>query len=221
MTGEMVLVAVVAVVGALVGVACARWLRSHGHRYEDERHLPARRTGWVVLACTVLPVLALLARPSEPVAVVHAMTTVVLVVLAAIDLDVFRLPDMITGPLAVGLVAALLAASLVGGDVGPWVRALLAGLALGAFYLALVLVGGGSGMGLGDAKLAPSLGMLLGFQSWAHVLLGTMVSVLLAGVAALYLVLFRGAGRTSHLAFGPYLVAGTVLVVIAPSLGRL
>ena len=49
-------------------------------------------------------------------------------------------------------------------DIDAWVRALLAGVTLYAFYLLLVLIGGGAGMGLGDAKLAVSLGMLLGFQ---------------------------------------------------------
>lgn len=216
-----VLVAATAVVAAAVGVLCARWLRSHAYRYEDEVDLPARRTGWVAVAIAVIVVLMMVAWPREPIAMVHAMAAVVLVVLAAIDIDVWRLPDMLTGPLAVGLVIGLLAIALLEGDTRPWVRALLAGSALGLVYLLMAIISRNAGMGLGDAKLAPSLGMLLGFQSWWHVFLGSLASFLIASVAAAYLVLFTSAGRKSHLAFGPYLVAGTLLVLVAPLIGPL
>lgn len=223
MSGDVFLpVVIAAVLGGVVGLWCVRWLRSRAYRYEDELDLPTRWVGWVLPACVVLPALLVVARPQDPVLVViQALAAIALVVLGAIDIDVFRLPDTITYPLAGGLVVALLGAALVEEDVDSWVRALLAGLALGGFYLVLVLIGGGAGMGLGDAKLAPSLGMLLGFLSWPHVLLGTLVAFLLASIAAVYLVVFTGAGRKSHLAFGPYLVAGTLLVLVAPAIGAL
>lgn len=222
MSGELIGIVVAAVLGGAAGLWCTRWLRSRAYRYEDERDFPTRRVGWVVPACILLPVLLVVGRPDEPVLlVVQSTAAIALVVLGAIDIDVFRLPDKITYPLAAGLVVTLLGAALVQDGVGSWVRALLAGLALGAFYLVLVLIGGGAGMGLGDAKLASSLGMLLGYLSWSHVLLGTLVSFLLAGVAAVYLVVFTGAGRKSHLAFGPYLVAGTLLILVAPAIGSL
>lgn len=220
--GEFVGIVVAAVLGGAAGLWCARWLRSQAYRYEDERDFPTRRVGWVVPACILIPVLLVVGRADEPVlVVVQSAAAIALVVLAAIDIDVFRLPDKITYPLGVGLVVGLLGAALVADDVDAWVRALLAGSALGVFYLVLVLIGGGAGMGLGDAKLAPSLGMLLGHLSWSHVLLGSLVSFLLAGVAAVYLVVFTGAGRKSHLAFGPYLVAGTLLILVAPAIGSL
>lgn len=223
MSGDVFLAVVIAaVLGGVVGLWCVRWLRSRAYRYEDELDQPTRWVGWVLPACVVLPALLVVARPQDPVLVaIQALAAIALVVLGAIDIDVFRLPDTITYPLAGGLVVALLGAALVGEDLDSWVRALLAGLALGGFYLVLVLIGGGAGMGLGDAKLAPSLGMLLGFLSWPHVLLGTLVAFLLASVAAVYLVVFTGAGRKSHLAFGPYLVAGTLLVLVAPAIGAL
>ena len=214
-------IAAVALAATAAGVWCARWLGTQGYRYDDERDLPTRRSGWVAVLVPVLVVLVVLAWPKEPVAVVYAAATVVLVVLAAIDLDVLRLPDKLTIPLAVGVVVSLLVVALIADDIASWVRAVLAGVALGVFYLVLVLLRSGTGMGLGDAKLAPSLGMLLGFQSWSHVILGTVVSFVLAAVAALYLVLFTGARRDSHIAFGPYLLAGTVLMLIAPVIGSL
>lgn len=221
MASELLWVLAAAVVGAVVGVRCTAWLRSHRHRYEDEVELPARSTWWVLPACVVVPVLAVLAWPGEPVVAVYAPAALVLIVLAAVDLDVFRLPDALTKPLCVGVGVGLFVVAMIGDDLDAWVRALICGVVLGAIYLALVLIGSGSGMGLGDAKLALSLGMLLGYQSIAHVFVGSLVSFLIAGVAAVYLMAFRGATRKSHLAFGPYLVAGTLIVLVAPAVGHL
>lgn len=220
MSGHALPVLVAAVAGGVVGLWCARWLRSQAYRYDGELDRPTRRAGWVVPVCVALPVLLVLARPHEPVLVtVQAMAGAVLVVLAAIDIDVWRLPDMLTVPLVVGLALGLLVVALLEDDTLAWVRALLAGGVLGLVYLVMTAVGRSSGMGLGDAKLAPSLGMLLGFQSWSHVLLGSLATFLIAGVAAGYLMIVTDAGRKSHFAFGPHLVAGTLLVLVAPAIG--
>ena len=79
-----------------------------------------------------------------------------------------------------------------------------------------LIIGGGSGMGVGDAKLAPSLGLLLGHLTWGAVLVATMATFLLGGLAALWLVLARGASRSTHLAFGPAMVAGPLGALVLP-----
>ena len=139
-----------------------------------------------------------------------------LLVLCAVDLDVHRLPDALTGPTFLIALTGLTGVAVVEGDWLSWRRALLAALVLGALYLVLVLIGGGSGMGVGDAKLAPSLGLLLGHLTWGAVLVATMATFLLGGVAALWLVLARGASRSTHLAFGPAMVAGTLGALVLP-----
>ena len=149
---------------------------------------------------------------------VYAALAAALVVLVAIDLDVHRLPNAWTYRLLVITPLTLGALALLERDLGAWLRALTAALAVGLLYLVLVIVGGGTGMGLGDLKLAPTLGMLLGFLSWTHVVLGTTAGFVLGGVVAAFL-LVRGGDRTSHLAFGPWMVAGTVLVAALPMLG--
>lgn len=209
-----------AVLAGLAGWFASRWLGTRAYRYEEEQDLPLRSVRWVIPSAVLLGLLVGLASGRLAIGPVHLVAGLVLLVLTAIDIDVRRLPDRLTKPLAAGLLVALLAVALIDGSFDSWVRAVLAGLTLGAVYLVLVLVGGG-GMGLGDAKLAPSLGMLLGFQSWSHVLLGSMVTLVVAGLAALYLVLFRGAGRKSHMAFGPFLVVGTLVVLLAPALAAI
>jgi len=85
--------------------------------------------------------------------------------LAFIDAVARRLPDRLTIPAYAGTAALLLAAAAVSGHWPVLLRAALGGLALAGFYLALLLISP-SAMGLGDVKLAASLGTLLAWFGW-------------------------------------------------------
>ena len=88
-------------------------------------------------------------------------------------------------------------------------------MGLGVIFLGLALAGS---MGLGDVKLAAVTGLLLGWLGWPAVVLGTVSAFLLAAVVAVVL-LVRGAPRTSHLAFGPAIIAGAAVAVLRVGLG--
>jgi leader peptidase (prepilin peptidase)/N-methyltransferase len=88
--------------------------------------------------------------------------------------------------------------------IGPAVLA--AGTVLLA-YTILVLLGG---LGLGDAKLAAVLALILGFAGWPAVLTGVLAAHLINGPIALFL-LFKG--RRRALPFGPALLVGALLAV--------
>jgi leader peptidase (prepilin peptidase)/N-methyltransferase len=81
-------------------------------------------------------------------------------------------------------------------------------------YLALALVSP-RGMGLGDVKLAPTLGLALGWLSWGAVAFGVFASFLLGGLAGLAAIGLLGLNRKSLLPFGPWLVTGALLGVLA------
>jgi leader peptidase (prepilin peptidase)/N-methyltransferase len=137
--------------------------------------------------------------------------------LACTDLAVQRLPDPLTGAAYAGTVVLLLAAAAVGGTEGSWsalVRALLGGLALAGFYLLLMVISP-SGMSLGDVKLAASLGTLLAWFSWRLLLVGGFAGFLLGGVFAGALLVSRRADRKQPIPFGPFMIAGAVLAVVA------
>lgn len=132
--------------------------------------------------------------------------------LARIDIREHRLPDQLTKPLF-GLVAAGVAvAAVIHHDGSLALRAGVGALALGAFYFLLVLLGAGNGMGLGDAKLAPSLGALTAWAGLEVWLTAVMLTFLLGGVAGLWL--WRKHGRHARMPFGPFMIVGSALAVL-------
>jgi leader peptidase (prepilin peptidase)/N-methyltransferase len=135
------------------------------------------------------------------------------VVLARVDLAVFRLPDVLTLP-ALGATAVLLgAAALLPRHGGEWVRALIAAAVLLLLYGVLFFVNP-AGMGFGDVKLAPTLGLVLGWYGWGAVITGTFAGFVLGAGYGLVLVAARRANRKTALPFGPFMLLGALLAVL-------
>jgi leader peptidase (prepilin peptidase)/N-methyltransferase len=134
------------------------------------------------------------------------------VVLAFVDAAVHRLPDALTLPLGLGTAVLLVAAALL--DHRP--RALLGCLvAAGLVFLVYGLLALLGPMGLGDVKLAPTLAALLAWYGWRAVYQGVLAGLLLAAVWGVVLLATGRAGRKDPLPFGPCLLAGALLGVLA------
>ncbi|MEU8759554.1 A24 family peptidase [Streptomyces sp. NPDC048659] len=127
--------------------------------------------------------------------------------LTVIDLKVHRLPDILTLPASAGTLLLLGGAALAG-EPGSFWRALAAAAVVTTAYLVLAV----AGMGLGDVKLAPAMGALLGWSSWTTVLWGTFAGFALGAVAGLALILTGQASMKSSVAFGPYMIIGALAV---------
>ena len=207
-------------IGITVAAALAAgWLSSRRYRIPEDtvhRTLPA----WL------LPVLAavgaIVAAPfylGHPPVVILTYAAALLwgLVLAFIDLDVRRLPDWLTLP-AYPVVALLLAlCSAATGDQAALLRAAAcAGLAVAAFFFAALFSPGGEGLGLGDVKLAGTLGGLLGWLGWWTALYGLLTGFILGGLVAAVLLVSRRVDRRSHLSFGPALIAGAYIWAVLP-----
>lgn len=187
----------------------------------DGRPYPAGPRGWlggsnakgvpygtVLLCVTACAALAALVG-ARPELVVWLLLVPLGVLLAHIDLAVFRLPDVLTLP-AMACTAALLgAAALLPGHEGSWPRALLGGVVLGAVYFLLFLINP-AGMGFGDVKLAPTLGLALGWYGWPVVFAGTFAGFVLGAVAGLVLLATRRANRKTPMPFGPFMLIGAL-----------
>jgi leader peptidase (prepilin peptidase) / N-methyltransferase len=205
----------------LVATLAAWWLSRRSYRLPDDtvhRTLPA----WLLLVLAAVG--AIVATPfylgRPPVVIItYGAALVWGLVLAFIDLDVRRLPDWLTLP-AYPVAAVLLAlCSAVTGDWEALLRAAAcAGLAVVGFLLAALLSPGAEGLGLGDVKLAGTLGGLLGWWGWWTALYGLLTGFILGGLVAAVLLVSRRASRTSHLSFGPALIAGAYIWAVLPPL---
>ena len=136
------------------------------------------------------------------------------VVLAAIDISVQRLPDRLTLPGFAVLTALLGVAAAIGRDPGGLVRALLGSAAMAGTYLLLALVRPGQ-LGGGDIKLAGLAGLALGWLGWPALVAGTALGFALSAVVSLALLAARRVTLHSAISFGPFMLGGALLAVLA------
>lgn len=166
-----------------------------------------------LLTATICALLALATGPRPELAAWLALTPVA-TLLTTVDLRVHRLPDPLTLPLTPAVLLLLALAAQLPDHTGTYRTALYGALTLAAAYLALHLLNP-SGMGFGDVKLAPALGAALGWYGWPTLLLGTFATFASGALYGLVLVVSGRANRKSAIPFGPFLLLGTLLGVLA------
>jgi leader peptidase (prepilin peptidase) / N-methyltransferase len=131
-----------------------------------------------------------------------------------IDLDHHRLPDAIVLPLYPVTLVGLVVAGVVSGS---WpLSSTVIGLAAWALLIGgLWLFSGGRAMGFGDVKLAPVLGATLGWVGVSSALVGLLCAFVLGGVIGVVLLVTGRARRGSHMPFGPFLLLGALVGLVA------
>ena len=137
---------------------------------------------------------------------------IVAVPLAFIDVAVHRLPDTLTAPAYAGTLALLAAAALATHHSGQLGRAVLAGAGLAFLYLIMFLASPAS-IGVGDVKLAASVGTALGWLGWGTVVTGTVACFFAAGLFAAGLLVLRRAKSGDQMAFGPFILLGALAAI--------
>lgn len=132
------------------------------------------------------------------------------VALAAIDLDVKRLPNVITYPSIMIVGGWLIGSALIQGEPSVAIRTLLGGVSLGVFYL-LIAFAYPQGMGLGDVKLAPTLGFALGYLSWSAVIVGGLAAFVIGAIVGVLVMVMKKSGRKTAIPFGPFMLIGALI----------
>ena len=149
---------------------------------------------------------------ADPVLPAFCIMGAALVALVWIDLREFRLPREITYTAFGMSLAVIVVAALVDGEPERiWQSLLGAGIALA--IMGLIYVASRGGMGDGDVRLAPLLGLHLGYLNPGIVPIGLFLGFLIGAVVGVAMMAASRAGRKTALPFGPFLAAGTVLAV--------
>lgn len=149
-----------------------------------------------------------------PVILAYEYLAAISIALALIDLDTRRLPNAIVLPAYAVLGILFTTACLLGAPWEALLRAAIGGATLYAFYFLLRLIRPG-GMGGGDVKLAGVLGMALGWLGWGSLIVGAFAAFILGGVVGVALMLARRATRKSAIPFGPWMIAGAWIGIVA------
>ncbi|PZS29408.1 MAG: prepilin peptidase [Pseudonocardiales bacterium] len=134
--------------------------------------------------------------------------------LAVIDLDHKRLPFALTIPSYPVALVLLTGAALAAGHPDRLIRMLAGMLSLFAFYFVLNLVNP-RGMGFGDVMLSGILGVYLGFLGWGPLLVGAFLGFLFGALGGLLFIALGRGSRKSHIPFGPYMLTGTLVAILA------
>ena len=226
--------------GAAAGVPIGTLLRGPVFRMAVPRGAPDRTAcphcgatvrGWQALRCqgcgkrlgapavfelVTATVLALLCArfAGQPAALAFGFFGVLSVALGAIDIAVYRLPDRLTLGAYPAMAALLGVAAVLGHDAGALLRAVIASLALAATYLVLALIRPGQ-LGGGDIKLAGLIGLSLGWLSWAAVIYGAAFGFVLSALVSLALLAVRRISLRSAICFGPFMLGGALLAILA------
>jgi leader peptidase (prepilin peptidase)/N-methyltransferase len=198
-------------------IPLAAWARTGGAcRYCGEGFGPWHPAAEILTAVTF----ALLGAGfgASPVLPAFCFLALVSVALTFIDVTHQRLPDLLTLPAyPVAIVALGVAAPFVPDGPGHLVHAIIGLAAALAFYLILALIYP-AGIGWGDVKLSGLLGLYLGWVGPAALVIGLAAGFVLAAVAGLALIAAGKATRRSQIAFGPFMVAGALAVIVAAGL---
>lgn len=148
------------------------------------------------------------------VATMIGLLAAALIFLAVIDWKTHRLPNSIVLPMYPVFGLAVAAGVATGAITAT--AALTAAISMAAAFAILWLVAFFTGgLGFGDVKLGGVLGLICGLESGYAAALGALIlPMILGGLVALPLMI---AGRRKHeFAFGPYMVAGALLILLLP-----
>jgi leader peptidase (prepilin peptidase)/N-methyltransferase len=204
----VILLVLVAIVGLFSG-----WAASRVIAHETGRSIPIAIPAFTTAALCIAAAWRFGLAWDLPVYVYFAMVSVPLTI---IDLRTHRLPNPLTlsayPVVLVGLVIPAVAWDAWSG-LG---RSIAGGVALLAFFLLLHIINP-SGMGLGDVKLSAPMGALLAWLSWPTLLAGAFVGFVLAALVGVTLLAMRRAGPKSAMPFGPFMLAGAWVAILASS----
>jgi leader peptidase (prepilin peptidase)/N-methyltransferase len=137
-----------------------------------------------------------------------------LLALSCIDLELLVLPKRIIYPSLILVTLLLVMASAATHD---WHRLLVGAICGAAWFVVFFLMNFASPrvLGFGDVRLAPLLGLALGWLGWRYVVLGFFAANLIGAVIGLSLIAAQRMKREQPVPYGVFLSAGAALAIFA------
>lgn len=209
-------------VGALVGGLAAlpsaalaeRWI---GERTPAPRPITVPRAVQVALMTVVVALIAWRWAGAARV-LPYAVLGWGVLMASVVDLRTWAIPNGLTIRLPLVLVPLLAGAAVLDGRGSRAMWVLVGAVALpGALLatsMAFLAFRGREGIGLGDIKLAASIGAVLGDLGRPSVLTFALATFASAAVVVLALIASRRVGLADRIPFGPYLAAGVIVTLV-------
>jgi leader peptidase (prepilin peptidase)/N-methyltransferase len=137
-----------------------------------------------------------------------------LLALACTDMEHLLLPKRIVYPVLGMVAASLLAAAAI---TGHWHNLVVAGLSAVVWFGIFFTMNFVSprALGFGDVRLAPVLGLALGWLGVRYVLLGFFAANLIGAIIGIALIASKRMSRQQQIPYGVFLAFGTLLAIFA------
>ena len=132
--------------------------------------------------------------------------------LLLIDIDTHLLPRVIVYR-AIALAVPMLFFAAIADESGSVGGMLLGALLMWCLMKILEVLSRGD-LGGGDVTTSIFLGLYLGWMSYERLITAVVTAFASAGLFALLLLAIGRVGRRTHIAFGPFLIAGTLIAVL-------
>ncbi|WP_291649896.1 A24 family peptidase [Clostridium sp.] len=136
----------------------------------------------------------------------YSLLTSLLIVISYIDLECKYIYSSTT-ILGVILATIYILIGLYTKDTSIVNNILGGAIGYGIIYLIVVIT---KGMGQGDAEIAGVCGLFIGVEG---ILVCLFIAVVLGGLVAAIILLFKIKGRKSEIAFGPYIAIGAIVYI--------
>jgi leader peptidase (prepilin peptidase) / N-methyltransferase len=137
-----------------------------------------------------------------------------LLALSCIDLELLVLPKRVIYP-ALALVVGLLV--IASAAINDWDRLLIGAICAAAWFVLFFLLNFASPrvLGFGDVRLAPLLGLALGWLGWRYAVLGFFAANVIGVAIGFSLIATQRIRREQPVPYGVFLSAGAALAIFA------
>ncbi len=139
----------------------------------------------------------------------YLIIAALLIIIFVVDLKHYIIPDKIVY-LAIIVALAFNLQYLFLNQFLVFKNSVMSAVLAAGFFLAIVLITKGKGMGIGDIKLAFFMGL---FLSWPNILVALFLAFSIGAIIGAGMIIAKNKTLKSEMPFGPFLITGTFMAL--------